>query len=241
MLRRCKGMVGKTVLKFMKKVAARLPNMVMNSIQAAKGDAVAWMKTCERVVGAVGDTVLVCAERSNNQKIKEELEVAKQKQKQDLEQLETEILIQQQNAFREIKEKIQKQRELLEQEMQKEKLTIKTEKVSLKSTAEMDKEMREYKEQRLSQMQEESKLNIELIQESAISEKEDMVLQLKEKEMISQACQEVRRQLKETIEIFDKQLSQSKAYKTLLTDEEKERNNEIRRMLEWQYLKNIDI
>lgn len=230
----------KTVLRFSKRILSQLPGIAMNAYNASGGDVCAWIHTGERVLGAISDTVVMCIHHSTIKKLTEEVETAKQTMQKQVDTAEKAAAEQCCQKLNSIREKLKKERESLEKYLQAEQQKteqMRREKVSMND---IDAQIKLEKDARIRNLQEEARAKTQLVAATGRKTRSKVELEIAQQEAISKTEQIVRKHLKNAIDLFDEKL-QSNPLLMMLSQEERLRLDEQRRILQWQYTKQIHI
>lgn len=227
-------MKGSTILKFSKQLITKLPGIAQQTYSASQGEFQAWLRTSANLIGSVSDLARFGIERNNMKKIQEKVDTAKKETKKQLDEFEHRQLNESYEVLKRLREDVEEQRKLFEEYL----ATLRTENMRKKTDFQAEKE--KDKQQLLEELEFKSKAELDLLRDQAADADLKRMSQLEQKEMNSKLMQTVRRDLQQTADLFDEKIKKESFYKEL-SDDEKTRYSSIRRTLQWQINRNIDI
>lgn len=230
----------KTILRFSKNILKHLPDMAINSVEAAQGNIVSWMNVGERIVRAMGDTVTFCIEHNNIKKIANEFQQQKEEAKQDLDKMEAELLHKSKDQLEKIHRSIQKEQEELDEHIRQVRLETKRIRESEIPYDKIDQEINQMIDNKIEIMEKRAEIQKKKQEKNAQLYQEKLEKETQEKEFLNECKSVFRGYLNDAIIIFNDKLSKCTALKKL-PEEKQVQIDEQYRMLVWQYNKEIDI
>ncbi len=232
--------MNKTLIRFSKGVLMQIPSMVMDAGRIMQGDVTAWIGVGERVIEAIGDTVIACTYHSAIKKSEKAVNVAEAEIQKKISEAEAEHLRTQSEKLREIREQILQERKRFERrirEAQEETERIRNMEIPRE---EIDAEIREETGREMEMLQKRTRAKHDRLR----AQNEAALLKTKrlqnQRDIAAQTMEVIRRHYAEALDIFDKKIKNNPVWDKL-PFEERLRLDEQYRLLQWKYQEQIDL